>query len=213
VQTWLTATGDIVDNGIEFADVEQPYLDANGQLHGTHWGRIGLTFSDCGTGSMRWDGPSGWGSMEVPLARLSQLQGLSCGSSAQVGQPSAAWFDPAHYGSGFVFEKLNGPQIATIWFGFDANGNPVWLIGTIGTVDSNLYSGTLAQGVGPRFGAAYDASQFKLVPQGNLSAQFQCTNGSATFQVSAGQPGYLSPSLSLTRITLPLGVVDCTKVQ
>ena len=209
-QAWLIGTGDVVGNGIEFADVQLPSLDASGALQGTHWGRIGLTFTDCNTGGMRWDGPAAWGSMEVPLARLTALQGLGCGSGAQSAQPSGAWYDPAHYGSGFVFEKLAGPQIATVWYGFDANRNPVWMTGVLGTVDSPLYSGTLAQGAGPHFGAAFDPALFHLVPQGNLAVQFQCTTGSAQFQALAGQPGYLSPSLALTRVTFPLGVPACT---
>jgi len=208
-QMWLTAVGDVVNNGIEFADVQQPSLDAHGNLVGTHWGRIGLTFSDCNSGAMRWDGPPQWGSMEVPLTRLTTLQGTACGSNAQSAQISGAWFDPAHYGSGFVFEQLSGLQWATIWFGFDTSGNPVWLTGVLGTIDAPLHNGTLAQGVGPRFGSNYDPAQFHLVAQGSLSAQLQCVNGSATFQVFAGQPGYLSPSLALSRITFPLGVINC----
>ena len=210
-QAWLLGVGDVVGNGIEFADVRLPSLDANGTMQSSHWGRIGLTFSDCGSGAMRWDGPAAWGSMEVPLARLSALQGLACGrSNAQVPQPSGAWYDPAHYGTGFVFEKLPGPQITAIWFGFDTNNNPVWMTGVLGTVDSPLYSGTLAQGVGPHFGAAFDPSLFTVVPQGNLAVQLQCTSGSGQFQAAAGQPGYLSPALALTRVTFPLGVPACT---
>jgi len=212
-QAWLTAVGDVVGNGIEFADVQQPSLDAAGHLSGTHWGRIGLTFSDCNSGAMRWDGPPQWGSLEVPLSRLSRLRDLPCGTTAQTSQSSGAWFDPAHYGSGFVFEQLSGLQIATIWFGFDASRNPVWLTGVLGTVDSPLYSGTLAQGVGPHFGSAYDPAAFHLVAQGSIGVRLQCIDGSAQFTVAAGQPGYLSPSLSLSRITFPLGVINCNATQ
>ena len=99
LQTWLTSVGDIVGNGIEFADVQLPSMDANGQVQAQHWGRIGLTFDDCSTGAMRWDGPSSWGSMEVPLTRLTSPQGLGCGT--QGGAPPAnsatgAWDDPAY---------------------------------------------------------------------------------------------------------------------
>src|SRR6202011_2470284 len=50
-QTWLTAVGDVIGNGIEFADVQLPSLDASGNLQGQHWGRIGITFSDCNDGA------------------------------------------------------------------------------------------------------------------------------------------------------------------
>src|SRR5262249_27350899 len=63
-QRWLTAIGEMIGNGIEFADVQIPSLGTNGQFQSQHWGRIGLIFSDCGNGTMRWDGPPEWGSLE-----------------------------------------------------------------------------------------------------------------------------------------------------
>ncbi len=215
VQTWLTAVGDVIGNGIEFADVQLPSLGASGQLQGQHWGRIGIMFTDCNNGAMRWDGPPSWGSLEVPLSRITALQGLACtiqGTPPPVpSQVSGAWFDPAHYGSGFVFEQIDTQNIATIWFGFDAGGNPVWLSGVTQQAMDGSFGGTFAQGVGPRFGAAYDPAAFHFVVQGNLvQTQFQCRSGSAQFNVAMGQPGYIAPAQVLSRITFPLGVPVCS---
>ncbi len=214
VQTWLTAVGDVTDSGIEFANVQLPSLDASGQLQSQHWGRIGITFSDCNDGGMRWDGPPGWGSLEVPLARITALQGASCAAPITTlpAQVSGAWYDPAHYGSGFVFDQVDPADIATIWFGFDGSGNPVWLNGVLQAAANGTYGGTLAQGLGPHFGSAYAASAFHFSVQGNLSqTQFQCSSGGAQFQAASGAPGYIAPTQNLVRITTPLGVLACAQ--
>jgi hypothetical protein len=212
-QSWLIAVGDVVDNGIEFADVELPSLDANGQLQGQHWGRIGLTFSGCSTGAMRWDGPPGWGSLEVPLARITALSGLDCGAAlATSPQASGAWFDPAHFGSGFTFEQLDASTIAVIWYGFDSGSNPIWLSGVLRQgADLDTYIGLLGQGLGPQFGAGYDPNAFHFGAQGNLTAQFQCATSSAAFSATVGA-ALVPATLSLQRITTPLGVPMCGSV-
>ncbi|HZP65690.1 MAG TPA: hypothetical protein VFB32_05220 [Rudaea sp.] len=212
-QAWLTAVGDVVGNGVEFADVQLPARGADGTVTGTHWGRIGITFSDCNTGAMRWDGPAEWGSMEVPLSRITVLEGLGCGAQ---GTPSAAaasgdWYDPAHLGTGFIFEQIDAATIATMWFGFDAAGNPVWLNGVLAAAEDGTFGGTLAQGQGPSFGAAYDAGKFHLVTDGSLlELRLGCTSGSAQFAAAAGEPAYLSSPLALQRITTLAGVPACS---
>jgi hypothetical protein len=213
-QTWLIAVGDVVGNGIEFADVELPSLDSSGQLQGQHWGRIGLTFSDCSTGAMRWDGPPDWGSLEVPLTRITALSGLDCGATTPAASPqvSGAWFDPAHFGSGFSFEQLDPATIAAIWYGFDASGNPIWLTGVLRRgIDVPAFSGALGQAVGPHFGADYDPGAVHFSAQGQLNALFQCATGSSDFSATVGA-ALIPATLSLQRITTPLGVPMCDSV-
>ena len=111
-----------------------------------------------------------------------------------------------------MFEQIDAQNVATIWFGFDASGAPVWLTGVLQQAAAGSFGGTLAQGLGPNFGAAYDPAAFHLLPQGNLAQTlFQCASGSAQFTAVAGQPGYIAPSLTLTRITFPLGVPTCSQ--
>jgi hypothetical protein len=193
--------------------VQLPSLDAGGNLQGQHWGRIGITFSDCNNGAMRWDGPPAWGSLQVPLNRLTSLQGLGCG--IQGGTPpslnaaSGAWFDPAHYGSGFLLEQIDSSTIAPIWFGFDSARNPIWMVGALHLgFDVQSYSGSLGQGIGPHFGADYDPSAFHFGAQGVLNATFQCATAGANFSATVGSP-LIPASLSLQRITYPLGMPSC----
>jgi hypothetical protein len=209
-QIWLTSVGEVIGNGIEFADVELPSLDANGQLQGQRWGRIGLTFNDCNSGAMRWDGPPEWGSLEVPLTHLTALSGLACSDDSQSGPPQAsgAWYDPVYYGRGFSLEQINPMTIAVIWYGFDANSRPIWMSGVLRADSDNVYRGALGQGIGPVFGAGYDPNAFHFGAEGDVAAQLQCLNGSATFSATIGD-ALIPPSLALKRITFPLGVAMC----
>ncbi|HEX4479281.1 MAG TPA: hypothetical protein VH082_00620 [Rudaea sp.] len=213
-ETWLTGVGDVVNNGIEFADVQLPALDANGNLASTHWGRIGLVFDDCNSGSMRWDGPPGWGSMEVPLIRLTSPQGLGCG--VQGGMPpsanaaTGAWFDPTFNGRGFIFDQLDSQRIATIWFGFDNSGVPVWLTGILGQDGNGNFDGSMVQSFGTHFGADFDSTSIQTSINGTLvAAPFACSSGSIQFQTAAGQLGLIPASLSLQRLTAPVGLPSC----
>ena len=215
-ETWLVGVGDVVDNGIEFADVQLPALDASGKLASTHWGRIGLTFSDCNTGAMRWDGPPDWGSMEVPLGRLTSLQSLGCGiqggTPPSANSPSGAWDDPNYSGRGFIFEQLDSQTLATIWFGFDSSGVPVWLTGLLALDSDGSFSGPLVQSFGTHFGADFNAASLQKVVNGTLTAApFACGSGATQYQTASGQLGLIPASLALQRITTPLGLPGCTQ--
>ncbi len=215
LQTWLTSVGDIVDNGIEFADVQLPSLDANGQVQAQHWGRIGLTFDDCSNGAMRWDGPSSWGSMEVPLTRLTSPQGLGCGTES--GAPPAntatgAWDDPAYPHRGFLMEQLDSQTIATLWFGFDASGAPAWSTGVLSANADGSFEGPLIRDFGTHFGPNFAMTDIQKVVNGTLStSSFSCVAATAQFQVQTGQTGIVPASLSLRRVSTPLGLQACAQ--
>jgi hypothetical protein len=212
-QAWLIGVGDVIDNGIEFADVQRSSLAFGGALQSTHWGRIGLVFDDCSHASMRWDGPPDWGSMEVPLTRITAFAGEDCSAAPGTmagAQVSGSWFDARYNGAGFVYEQVDAQHLATIWFGFDTSGNQVWLSG-VAQQGVAGYAAMLVQPVGPRFGSSYDPSLFNPQPAGSLSqGMFNCANGGATVTGIPGLPdGNVMYALNLSRITFPAGTAKC----
>ena len=214
-QTWLFGVGDVVGNGVEFADVELPAVDAAGNFTSTRWGRIGLVFDDCGSGAMRWDGPPDWGSMEVPLKRLTSLQSLGCGiqdgTPPSVNAVSGAWSDAHYNGRGFVFEQLDTQRIAAIWFGFDNSGAPVWLTGVLDQDQGGSFAGSMVQAFGTRFGPDFDSAAVQRTVNGTLTvSSTACNSATTTFQTAAGQLGLMPASLAPQRFTIPLGVPGCT---
>lgn len=213
-QSWLFGVGDVVGNGVEFADVELPALDASGNFTSTRWGRIGLVFDDCGSGAMRWDGPPDWGSMEVPLKRLTSLQSLGCGiqggTPPSVNAVSGAWSDANYNGRGFVFEQLDAQRIDAIWFGFDNSGVPVWLTGILDQDQTGGYAGSMVQAFGTHFGADFDSASIQRAVNGTLSvSSIACNIATTTFQTAAGQLGLMPASLAPQRFTIPLGMPSC----
>lgn len=219
-QAWFTGVGQVLNNGIEFADVLQPFQDGHGGMNNVHWGRLALVFDDCNHGSMRWDGPQTWGSMEVPLTRLTALSALDCSAPAPtqpVPQPSGSWYDTRYYGSGFMFEDLGAARnhdIATVYFGFDAQGHQIWFGGTASDpnqppAQGDALTGTLYQPVGTYFGKDFDSSKITKLPQNSLSnLKFGCGAGSATLSLFQGSPAATQTDLVLKRATAPADVAD-----
>jgi hypothetical protein len=206
-QAWVYGIGDIVGNGIEFANILRPLRDAQGHVTQQPWGRIALTFSDCNTGGMRWDGPSGWGSMEVPLARLTALQGLSCSSSGSgPTQASGAWYDPSQSGNGFLLEQLDSQHLGAFYFGLDTDGTQSWANGILGAGADGSYSGNLQQATGTQFGAGFDPTKIsRNYAAGFSNLNLSCATGTAHWQIGFG----LVQTLSLQRLTVPAGVAAC----
>jgi hypothetical protein len=212
-QAWLLGVGDVLGNGIEFTDVLRSSLDSGGHLQAAHWGRMGLVFDDCNNGHMRWDGPAAWGSLEVPITRITALSGLDCTAPASAivpTQTSGSWYDARYLGSGFVFEQLDAQRVAAIWFGFDSAGNQAWLSG-IGQQGVDGYAGIFYQPIGPRFGSAYDPAAFNPQQRGALSGlKVNCLGANGTVVGFPGLPDEPLPfELALTRFTFPAGIAKC----
>jgi hypothetical protein len=207
-QAWLLGVGDVVGNGVEFADVVLPARDAQGAVTSSHWGRIALTFDACGSGGMRWDGPVNWGSMEVPLTRLTQLSGLGCGSTAAAAQASGAWYDPATSGNGFLVEQSDASDWQVLYFQSNADGTQSWLIGTAVADGNGSYAAQMAEPSGTQFGAGFATTAIAKPITYNLTMQLACATGSATLTPVAGTGA--AQTFSLHRLTTPAGIAGCT---
>lgn len=213
-QAWLMGIGDIVGNGIEFADVLRGARDAQGKVTSQHWGRIALTFDSCGSGGMRWDGPAGWGSMEVPLYRLSALQGLGClppGYGTRVIPPpqaSGAWYDPATTGNGFLVEQTDANQLQVLYFQLNTDGTQNWMTAAATLGDDGAYHAPMYQPGGTHFGAAFDKTQIVKPADYVLSMRLGCASGDAT--ISARGDGSSVQTFALRRLTTPAGIATCT---
>lgn len=212
-QTWLFGMGDVVGNGIEFADVRLGARDAAGAVSSQHWGRFALTFDSCSSGGMRWDGPAGWGSMEVPLRRLSALDGLGClpiGYGTRVvppAQASGAWYDPVTTGNGFLVEQSDANTLQVLYFQLNTDGTQTWLIGTATADTDGSYSAQMIDPYGTQFGSAFDKTKIIKPVDYQLRLSFACATGTASLQSNAQ---FFAPqSFALQRLTTPAGVPAC----
>ncbi|MEP6938386.1 MAG: hypothetical protein ABI846_01380 [Rudaea sp.] len=211
-QAWVYALGDVVGNGIEFANVLRPTRDAQGKVTQNPWGRIALSFDDCGSGGMRWDGPSGWGAKEVTLKRLSSLQGLSCAAQPPApAQASGAWYDPRSTGDGFLLDQLDPNTLSVLFFALGTDGTQTWYQG-LGTISAGSSSGVLLQPNGTHFGDAFDRTKIDKSSGLQFEAALGCSTGTAVLgpTVVNGQAG-IGPiaEYALQRLTTPAGVAAC----
>lgn len=211
-QAWLYGVGQVVAGGIVFDQITRPVRTAapGGGNRFVHqpWGRIQISFESCDRGRMRWEGPDGWGTGEVPLTRLSSLEGMACGSTnAAPAQTSGAWFDPAYTGSGFLIQQLGNGRSWVGWFDAGANGAQTWAENTIEPGVSPL---VLYRRVGTRFGADFDIRQLIPTPWAEVTLQVSCGDrGSARVQVRSG-PSAPASDFDLSRLTRPAGLPACT---
>lgn len=213
-QAWMVGVGRVMGDGIAFDDLR--YYSPLGAVPVTnsHWGSAWLSFSDCSHGRLRWDGPPDWGSLEVPIERLTNLYGLGCQPGPLVlnaPQASGSWADPAHDGSGFHIEQLDRNHALVMYYG-GANGSssrPGWYTGVAeGDLALGARGVKLQATTGPLFGADYRAAALQPGAVAYLDLQLACRTGSA--RLSSCAAGCASETLTLQRLTTPSGVPSCT---
>ncbi|UXI68445.1 hypothetical protein [Tahibacter amnicola] len=209
-QAWMIGAGTIVPGGvaIDFMN-HRPDVPGAAQAPLQHWGRLWISFTDCRTGSMRWEGPAGWGARSVPLTRLTGLQGLSCDApvSGAPAQASGSWYDPAHNGSGFHVEQLDATHALVMYYG--AQGSSPFSGWAVGVAEGSLAQGVevpMVVPVGTHFGDAFSAAAIThLTDRVSLSLRLGCDAGNAVLRVSGQAP----QTLPLTRLTRPAGTGAC----
>jgi hypothetical protein len=128
------------------------------------------------------------------------------------GGPTGQWWNPTRDGEGFFIEIIDtgsGNQIGIAMYTFDADGDPLWIVGNvlIGSSDE-IADIPVFEFNGPSWGSDYDMGDLNRIPFGTITVVFP-TCDTALFSV---QPdGALEAGdYSLTRITSVEGV-GCTE--
>jgi hypothetical protein len=107
-------------------------------------------------------------------------------------------------------EQLDSQTIATLWFGFDASGAPAWSTGVLNANVDGSFGGSLVRDFGTHFGPDFSMTDIQKVVNGTLNTSpFACTTATAQFLVQPGQTGIVPASLSLRRVSTPLGLPVC----
>lgn len=216
-QMWLFGTGAVDGNRIRFESMLRPVgarfgaaFDPAAVQYG-EWGRLELEAGDCGRLTLRWEGPDGFGSGERELQRLTVLEQLDCsgrsglldnGARALPGlRPgSAAWFDPARSGEGWIVEQLADGRTAMYWFTYDHAGRQVWLVGTGARQGAALEISDVYIAGGTRFGDAFEPSAVALRRWGRMQLQFRDCNR-LRVEYQADEPGYGAGQHDAVRLT------------
>ncbi|KAA9130853.1 hypothetical protein F3N42_10845 [Marinihelvus fidelis] len=101
---------------------------------------------------------------------------------------TGTWYDPATSGQGFVMHRWNDRSSVISFYGFEDDGQPLWLIGVAGDDVAPYRRGkvTLEVAQGGRFGA-FDPGSVEQESWGTLDIEFHdCSTATATLEGKSG---------------------------
>jgi hypothetical protein len=168
-------------------------------------GSVSLTFGDCNTGTFKY---TAFGqSQTLPVQRLTQTMGAGCQSINGVpGEPvqayagqSGNWYDTSHNGEGFDLQWMSNGQAIVSWYTYDTQGNQAWVMGVGSQQNGAIVFDNLFTTSGPKFGTAFDTTQYQEKAWGTLTLTLNCNGGTAHY--ASTQPGFGSGDFTLTRLT------------
>jgi hypothetical protein len=122
---------------------------------------------------------------------------------------SAAWFDPAHDGEGFMIEMLAGGRAVLYWFTYDFEGRQDWYI-AIGTVQGRrILFPELLRVSGGEFGPGFDPSGISETVVGSAAFTWTgCNSGFMDWTLAAEHSKERHGRQELSRLSQVMGV-DC----
>jgi hypothetical protein len=235
-QTWIIGLGRVMADGIHVAEARQyqgarfgqDAFDSN-DVQGRIWGQFTLWFDGCGggqlahpeglgVGRLRYDGPAGYGSGE---RRLFQLTGnvstpQFCAGSPPATTPhpqsrySGSWYrGPEQAGEGLQLQVGGDGTAVAIWYTFDPQGRPAWLLGTAAVaVDADEWVIPLLRPRGTRWGTGFNPGDVQQLPWGELRIQFTGCD-SAILRWTSSEAGWSNGQIALQRLTRPADLPAC----
>lgn len=207
VNAWMIGDGAVVGNEIRISEAQITRgarfgMDfRSGDVELSDWGAWTMTFDDCESGRLSYEGPESFGAGEFHLERLSYVQGSPC----QAVEPGAAagysgsWYDPVTAGQGLTLGVLPGGGAIAYWFTYDPEGNQAWLL-ALGEADGpRVEFPEVFAFRGTAFGAGFDTDAISREEWGSLSFTFDtCGIGTLSYR---GPDEWGFGSMPLTRLT------------
>jgi hypothetical protein len=211
-QRWLFAVGEIEgDAQIRFDRLHS----ARGGVFGPGFdpaavqietvGSARLSFAGCDDGTFSFEAFGQ--SASYPLTRLTRTMAADCaslhGTPGEPVQPwateSGSWYDPARNGEGFQLQWSADGTAVMMWYSFDADGNPYWMVGAGQREGERIVFPALQTTHGGRFGAAFDPAAVERIDWGRLEFEIDCNAGVARYASSL--PGFGSGELPIVALT------------
>jgi hypothetical protein len=234
-QTWIIGLGRISEDGIHVGEARQYHGARFGQhafdpddVEERIWGEFTFWFDGCGSGEehpgglgvgrLRFAGPPEYGSGE---RRLLQLTGnvatpQLCPGAPPASQPhpqsrySGSWFrGPEAPGEGLQLQVGGDGRAIAIWYSYDPQGRPAWMIGSaMLAADTDSWVIPLQRPRGTRFGNAFDPAQVQRPDWGELRITFTGCD-TAQLRWTSSEPGWSDGEIALARLTRPAGLPAC----
>lgn len=212
---WLIGQGQIEGNRIEFPEL----IAASGARFGTAFDPDDVELETVGSARMIFDGcESGWYEYEaydhhrtVDFQALTSTWNTICGpmpiTVEERATLSGSWYDPAQWGQGLTVQWLSSESMLLVWFTYDAEGRPYWIIGQseAGSTDPIVFP-TLLTVHGPVFGDGFDPEDAEKTVWGRAELSLQCRSG--VFEYKPELDGFENGVLPLERLTNLAGLAE-----
>ena len=122
---------------------------------------------------------------------------------------TALWYDPNQDGHGINVYLLADQRIIVIWYVYDNQGNPLWLLG-VGTHDGVKATLDVTINTGAMFPPDFDSEDVNRVNWGQFNLQFtSCTQGLFKWDPLAGN-GFTAGEMNIKRVISTFGLT-CTE--
>ena len=209
---WLVGVGRSDGNRISFPEL----LIATGGIFGPGFDPERIVRTVVASGEFVFDGcDSGWFDFEgfgqsgrFEVQRLSRPMDIDCNpppdavSLPRAGQ-SGSWFDPARDGEGYGMQWMTDGRALLMWFTYDTEGAPFWLVGVGQPDGAAVVFDSLVSARGGVFGAGFDPSKVERSVWGALRLEIDCRSGRASYQ--SLDPRFGSGGFDPVRLTRLLG--------
>jgi hypothetical protein len=216
-QRWMTATGQVVNEGEGRQRIDFPQLVVTrGARFGADFdpadvvrevaGSARLDFSSCDEGRFSYEAFGQAQTLQV--RRLARVMGSRCETPhgvtgrevADYAGQSGSWYDPTHEGEGFAVHWATPTQAIVTWYSYDTDGRQYWMLGTGGLdADGRLKIDDLHATRGARFGSAFDPADVESFPWGTLEFGLECGAGDARYDSLI--PAFDAGRFQLQRLT------------
>ena len=118
---------------------------------------------------------------------------------------TALWYDPDQSGHGISVYLLKNNRILVVWYVYDNEGNPLWLLGN-GSYSSTLATLSVKQYEGGLFPPAFDTNDVTGIDWGTFELSFAgCNTGLFKWNPITGN-GYESGEMPINRLTTTQGL-------
>lgn len=210
---WLIGVGRLRSSGFVVDDVLLARSGGFG-LSAAHtpvqlepWGRIEVALAR-NSSQLYFSGPPGWGSGVRDLAQLTE-SGYGVTWGIEFSPPPPAVFDhlgtyysPLHPGQGWVLNQFpRGGKVASVllWYTFDLQGQPLWLVGDDADRNDGLRFRMRAASLAGRFDAPMETP---LPDWGEVRLEADACNVTAV-EWQADVPGFGAGRVAVQRLTDP----------
>lgn len=207
---WLVGSGRIEGNRIEFPEL----VAGSGARFGSAFDPDDVDLETVGSARMIFTGcQSGWYEYEAyDHHRTVDFQALTSTWSTHcdpVDIPfifpdrallSGSWYDPLQPGQGLTVQWLSSESMLMVWFTYDTEGRPYWIIGQSEDGSTNpIVFPELLTVRGPIFGDEFDPADTEQSVWGQAELSLDCQGGALEYESNAD--GFEDGILPLERLT------------